>query len=92
MAYIKIIKWMATILTEPGRCVICGKQCPLYLITCCDEHHEQLIYELEQEYGVFKKVTDSTTGKSYKVPTRDIVEVGLKWADLKKYEEWSESA
>ena len=32
------------------------------------------------------------TGKAYRVPTRDIIEKGLKQGDLKNYPEWRDSA
>ena len=34
---------------------------------------------------------DIETGKTYKVPTRDIIEKGLKYRDLKNYPEWRDS-
>ncbi len=33
-------------------------------------------------------MTDIETGKSYKVTTREIIEKGLKYRDLKNYPEW----
>ena len=46
-----------------------------------------LVDKLEREFGTYKKVTDLETGNIYTVPTRDIVEKGLKQQDLKKYPE-----
>ncbi len=42
---------------------------------------------LEREFGTFKKVTDLETGKTYTVPTRDLIEKGLRQQDLKDYPE-----
>lgn len=77
--------------SEPGLCWICGAPCQKYLVTCSDECHEKLVHRLEREFGIYKKVTDIETGKSYKVPTRDIIEKGLKYRDLKNYPEWRDS-
>lgn len=58
--------------------------------TCSDKCHEKLLEIFENEFGKFKKVTDITTEISYKVPTKDIIEKGLQWADLPKYPIWAE--
>jgi hypothetical protein len=47
-----------------------------------------LVERLEREFGAHKKVTDLETGKVYRVPTRDIIEGGLKQQDLKYFHEW----
>ena len=60
-------------------------------MTCSDDCHEKLVYVLEKEYGIYKKVVDLETGKTHKVPTRDIIERGLKHTDLKNYPEWREN-
>ncbi len=51
---------------------------------------QQYLKELENQFGKYKKITLITTGKSYKVPTRDILTVGVKGTDLEKYPEWEE--
>ena len=51
---------------------------------------QQYLKELENQFGKYKKITLITTGKSYKVPTRDILIVGIKGTDLEKYPEWEE--
>jgi len=66
-------------------CVICGKPCTARLLTCSDECHELLIERLVEEFGEYKIVVDVKTGLKHRVPTRDILEHGLKYADLKKY-------
>jgi len=74
-----------------GICVICGK---LYeqgrLLTCSDECHEELVKRLIFEFGEFKKVVRMSTGVAYKVPTRDIIERGLREQDLDRYPLWEE--
>lgn len=70
-------------------CWICGTPSQKYLITCSDECHEKFVHILEQEFGIYKKLVDIVTGKTYKVPTRDIIERGLKYEDLKNYPEWT---
>lgn len=78
-------------LSDPILCWICGRSSQKYLVTCSDECHEKLIHRLEKEFGIYKKVVDIETGKTYKVPTRDIIEKGLKYEDIKKYPEWRDS-
>ena len=58
-----------------------------YLVTCSNECHEELILRLELKFGIYKKVTDQETMKTYKVPLRDLIEKGLKKQDLKHYPE-----
>jgi hypothetical protein len=58
--------------------------------TCSEEHHELLVEQTVAAFGAVKKVVDSATGKAYAVPTRDIIEKGLRWADLPDYPEWRE--
>jgi hypothetical protein len=69
-------------------CFVCGKLCLPGKVTCSDECHEKLVQELEEKFGVYKRVKDSVTGKIYRVPTRDIVEKGLSFGDLMNYPEW----
>ena len=70
-------------------CVVCGKA---YvggrLYTCSQACHERLVGLLVEDFGEFKRVVDAETGKAYRVPTRDIIEKGLRHADLVKYPEW----
>jgi len=72
-------------------CVICDKPTIIGKMTCCDICHEKFVEFCERQYGISKKVTDQTTGISYKVPTRDIIEIGLKWENLTKYPRWKET-
>ena len=72
------------------KCVICGAPRLPLRYTCSDECHEKFVDKMEREYGVYKKVTDALTGRSYRVPTRDVIERGLRWGDLRNYPEWDE--
>ena len=74
--------------SDPVFCWICGAQSPVSRVTCSDECHEKLVDKLEREFGIYKRVMDIETGKAHRVPTRDIVEKGLRHQDLKKYPEW----
>ncbi len=78
-------------LGDPVLCWICGGPSQKYLVTCSEECHEKLIHRLEQKFGIHKKVVDIETGKTHKVPTRDIIERGLKYGDIKNYPEWRDS-
>lgn len=71
------------------RCFVCQK---LYKggreLTCSDECHQKLVRQLISQFGEFKKVVRQSTGISYKVPTRDIIERGLKEKELDQYPIW----
>lgn len=69
-----------------GLCVICNTPVDIKgKITCSKKCHEEFIKFAEKEFGVTKNVTCNETGKTYQVPTRDIIEKGLKWEELTKY-------
>ncbi len=57
-------------------------------ITCSEKCHKLFVRALTSQFGEFKRVVDQTTEKSYRVPTKDIIEKGLKWRDLARYPEW----
>ncbi len=57
-------------------------------ITCGDYCHEKFVQNMLQEYGLFKKVVDQTSGITYKVPTRTIIETGLRAEELKNFPTW----
>ena len=57
----------------------------MYEITCSIACHEQLVSNLEALFGKKKLVTNARTGKTYIVPTRDIIERGLTANDLDQY-------
>ena len=74
-----------------GFCAICNE--PITgesRVTCSERCHEELVRLAEGQFGKVKNVVDSVTGISYKVPTRDIIEKGLKWEDLTKYPVWKD--
>ena len=75
------------------KCFICGA---LYdqgrEMTCSDQCHDELVRRLIAESGEFKEVVDQTTGIAYRVPTREIIEKGIKWRDLNRYPRWGEGA
>lgn len=75
--------------SEPTLCWICGSPCSGSRVTCSDECHEKLVDRLESEFGIYKKVVDIETGKIHRVPTRDIIEKGLRQQDMRRYPEWS---
>jgi hypothetical protein len=57
-------------------------------ITCSRGCHETLIKEFEKEFGIYAKVIDHE-GRAYRVPTRDIMEKGLREQDLhRRYPLW----
>lgn len=69
-----------------GLCIMCNA--PIHTkgkITCSQECHEKFIELGEKKFGITKSVVDIETGISYAIPTRDIIEKGLKWEDLTKY-------
>ncbi len=74
-----------------GGCVVCGKQ---YLRgrqqTCSDVCHEELVKRLVARFGPFKRIVRVSTGVAYKVPTRDLIEKGLREQDLDQYPTWEE--
>ena len=75
--------------SDPTLCWICGSPCiGARLVTCSDECHEKLVDRMEHEFGIYKKVVDLETGKTHRVPTRDIIEKGLRQQDLRRYPEW----
>ena len=59
-------------------------------MTCSNACHEEMVSRLTAEFGEFKKVVDQTTGTAYRVPTRDIIEKGIKWRYLSRYPKWEE--
>ena len=77
--------------TKPGQCVVCGCSCLPPHLTDSPECHEHLVADLEREFGTHKRVTRMTTGQSFAVPVRDIVEIGVKEEDLDKYPPWKEA-
>ncbi|GAI47473.1 unnamed protein product, partial [marine sediment metagenome] len=54
-------------------------------MTCSEQCHEELVRRLVAEFGEFKKVVRMSTGIAYKVPTRDIIERGIREEELDQY-------
>lgn len=71
------------------RCLVCQK---LYEggreLTCSDECHQELVRQLIAQFGEFKKVVRQSTGIAFKLPTRDIIERGVKEKELDQYPIW----
>jgi hypothetical protein len=57
-------------------------------MTAGSERRERAIQELIARFGEFKKVVRMRTGVTYKVPTRDILEKGIREQDLDQYPLW----
>lgn len=60
-------------------------------MTCSDQCHQVLVNQLVAQVGEFKKVVRQSTGIAYRVPTRDIIEGGLREQDLDRYPRWEDS-
>ncbi len=75
----------------PSRvCAVCGVKIHENRLTCSDDCHEKAVDFIEGQFGVYKKVVDAVSGNIYRVPVRDIIELGLKQQDLKNYPAWME--
>ncbi len=71
-------------------CAICGTPITADRLTCSDDCHEKAVDFIESQYGYYKKVVDAVSGITYRVPVRDIIELGLKHSDLVNYPAWDE--
>jgi len=60
-------------------------------MTCSDDCHQELVRRLMLQFGEFKKVIHAGTGIAYRVPTRDIIEKGLREEDLDRYPIWEDN-
>ncbi len=74
----------------PRVCAVCGVEISHEWLTCGDDCHEKAVDFIESQVGHYKKVVDAESGNVYKVPVRDIIELGLKQQDLKNYPPWDE--
>jgi len=70
---------------SPSRCVVCRLPIAEGSMTCGPQHHETFVTWLEREFGAYKKVVRLTTGETFLVPIRDIVEKGVNEQDLDSY-------
>jgi hypothetical protein len=57
-------------------------------ITCGDDCHSKFVEKMLVEFGDYKKITDESSGISYKVPTKQIVEEGITQKQLKDFPVW----
>ena len=57
-------------------------------ITCSDFCHDKYIEKKIEQDGLFKKVVDLTSGITYRVPTKLMIEEGLIQEDLKNFPIW----
>lgn len=70
-------------------CIVCGNICADgQTLTCSQPCHDILADRLVDQFGEFKKVVRTSTGVVYKVPTRDIIEKGIREQDLDRYPVW----
>ena len=53
-------------------------------------NRKEMVRHLITESGEFKKVVRASTGVAYKVPTRDIIEKGIRAQDLDQYPKWED--
>lgn len=59
-------------------------------VTCSDTCHERLVEACEATFGPYKRVVRQATGEVFRVPTRVILEQGLREQDLDQYPRWDE--
>ena len=74
-------------------CPFCGVtySTDIYRMTCGKpECHEALVQKMIAQFGEFKKITRMTTGQTFKVPIRDIIERGVREQELDRYPLWEE--
>ena len=57
-------------------------------ITCSELCHYRFVKKMLEEFGEYKKITDTNSGKSYKVPTKLIIEEGVRQEQLKNFPLW----
>ena len=73
------------------KCCICDREYESGReVSCSDQCHEELARRLLTRFGEFKKVVRARTGVAYKVPTRDIIERGIREQDLDQYPIWED--
>ncbi len=73
-----------------GVCPACGSTIPLArgrAFTCDEACHGKWIEALIAQFGETRPITSLETGKTHAVPTRVILEKGIKGSDLVTYPE-----
>lgn len=69
----------------------CGADIRLsHNITCSDKCHQVMVEEMIGMYGEEKRVLDMVSGIYHRVPTKYIIEHGLKREELRKFPVWDE--
>ena len=73
-------------------CVVCRREIPPgdpygRPYTCSEECHVQFVDALERVFGPVRRVGSLRTGKTHLVPTRVILEDGLRECELELYPE-----
>ena len=72
-------------------CLICQKRYRQGReATCSDECHAELCRRIVDRHGEFRQVTCMSTGVSYRVPTMEILEKGIRGEELDRYPPWEE--
>ena len=79
-------------------CAVCGKpiqglsvnSMPAARLTCSESCHERFVNFLIFKYGPYKKVGRLSTGETFRVPLREIIEHGLREEDLDQYPRWED--
>lgn len=78
----------------PG-CVVCNQPVPPAVVgpklTCSDACHEKFVAEMERVFGTHKRMVRTSSGEEFRVPLRDIIEVGVQERDLNHYPRWKET-
>ena len=59
----------------------------LQQVTCSDTCHEIYVLELMRRFGATKRIIDAASGKAYLVPTRTLIEKGIRHEDLHNFPE-----
>ncbi|MGI0079680.1 MAG: hypothetical protein ACRECH_08650 [Nitrososphaerales archaeon] len=89
----KFVQVNATTFIGDAKSKCCGADVEVRTrITDTPKCHKAFVDELVKQFGEFKKVIDQTTGIAYRVPTKDIIESGLKARDLARYPRWGVDA
>lgn len=69
-------------------CVVCATTAVANdRMTCGPDCHEKFVTMLEFAFGKTKRVTSAATGKTHLVPTRHIIEHGLRTDELATFPE-----
>jgi hypothetical protein len=86
------LDWIAAVgrAETEGRCAGCGtrlRRTRTYTLTCDLICHRAWLAQVIARLGPTKRITSLETGKTHLVPTRDLLEKGIRGADLPRYPE-----